>query len=267
MDPVILDKMSRLIEQNMVEYYLSLGRFNNSEVCDTPVIKYIFTNCGHNRIFMADFQSEDASSEINRILSRLNELKIPAVWYMTPMSRPAGLEALLVEHGFTHLRDGTLMAMDITAFRDDRNIPEGLKIGKVVTVEDMNAWGDVLAESFEIEDREAEKYKKYFTGLGVGNGSKLHFFLGKLNGKPVASGCMFKGKEVAGIYWIGTLKEARGQGIGMAMVLHILNEAKNSGYGLCTLIASKMGYPLYKKIGFDGYHTTKVYRWRCKESD
>ncbi len=47
--------------------------------------------------------------------------------------------------------------------------------------------------------------------------------------------------------------------IAKSLVCHILSEAKNKGYAISVLQASAMGYPLYKKIGFKKYYTTKIY--------
>ncbi len=47
------DTVAHSIEYNTAKYFLTLGRLNHDEVCDTPGIKCIFTKNWFNRIFMA----------------------------------------------------------------------------------------------------------------------------------------------------------------------------------------------------------------------
>jgi ribosomal protein S18 acetylase RimI-like enzyme len=65
----------------------------------------------------------------------------------------------------------------------------------------------------------------------------------------------------AGIYYVGTLRQYRRKGIGMAMTGHLVGEALKSGLDLVTLNASASGYPLYRKMGFSEYYRTKIYQW------
>jgi len=44
------------------------------------------------------------------------------------------------------------------------------------------------------------------------------------------------------------------------MVYYLLSTAKKKGCSISVLQASKRGYPVYKKIGFKKYYTTKIYR-------
>lgn len=91
--------ISEIIEDNTVEFFLSLGQVNGSEICDHPEVKYVFAGCGYNRIMRARFQTSAADAIVGRIVSRLDFLGIDALWYITPATT-TGLSSLLERYGF-----------------------------------------------------------------------------------------------------------------------------------------------------------------------
>jgi len=251
------DTVAGLIEYNTANYFLTLGLLNKDEICDKPEIKYIFTKNWQSRVFMANFDEECASKDIEQIISRIKELNIPVLWFVTPMSRPKNMESILKDYGFKYQKDWIAMAVDLKTVPENFGIPEGMEIKEVLNLEGLKTWTDVLVKSFEFPEI-AVSYKKYFINSGIQNPS-FHYYLGIFNGDPVASAVLFEGEEAAGLFYIGTISEVRRKGIAKAMVYHILNEAKNKGYTISVLQASEMGYPLYKKIGFKKYYATKIY--------
>ena len=260
MDTLPKETIAHLIEHNTAKYFLNLGLLNNDEVCDTSKIKYIFTKNWQNRIFMANFNESNASTRIEQVISRIKELNISTSWYITPQSRPANLQNLLKDHGFTYQENWKSMAIDLKIVPESFSIPEDMEIKEILNLEDLKIWADVLVESFEFP-KIAVSYKKYFIKPGIKN-LNFQYYLGILNGKPVASAVLFEGEGAAGLFYIGTIPEARRKGIALAMVYYLLNEAKNKGYNISILNASELGYPLYKKIGFKEYYTTKIYSYK-----
>ena len=251
-------EISSLIEYNTAEFFINLGRLNGDEVCDTPKIKYIFTKNWFSRIFMANFDESDLSTSIEQIFSRIKKLNISASWYITPKSHPANLQNLLKDHGFTHKEDWNAMAVNLENIHKNFNFPEGLKIKEVLNLDELKIWTDILVKSFGFPEI-IQSYKKYFINAGL-ESPISHYYLGFLNGNPVATGVLFDGEGAAGLFYIGTIPKARRKGIAKTMVYYLLNEAKNRGYHISILQASEMGYPVYKKIGFKKYYTTKIYR-------
>lgn len=254
------DTMARMIEYNACEFFMRLGRLNMDVLYDTSEIKYIFTKKFESRIFMANFDEAHSCNIMNKIISKIEEMNISALWYVSPFSHPSNLKNLLNEYDFVYHKDWTAMAINLNSVNENFEAPKGMKIKKVSNIHELATWTDVLTKSFDIQGIKVEMYKKYFLNLGVGNNLNFHYYLGLLEETPVASSILFKGKETAGIYYVGTLPEARRGGVAKAMTNNLINEAKNEGYKILVLHASEIGYPLYKNIGFKEYYNTNIYK-------
>jgi len=77
------------------------------------------------------------------------------------------------------------------------------------------------------------------------------YYLGYVDDKPVGRGLSCYYAQVAGLYWLSTAPEARNKGYGTALQQFRLKRAKDLGYHIAVLQASEMGYPLYKKLGYN----------------
>jgi ribosomal protein S18 acetylase RimI-like enzyme len=84
-------------------------------------------------------------------------------------------------------------------------------------------------------------------------------YLAYLEGTPIAGCSVGYGAGVAGIYNVGTLPSARGRGIGRAITLRGLLDARARGYKVGVLEASGMGYNVYKQLGFEPYCEMELY--------
>jgi predicted acetyltransferase len=78
----------------------------------------------------------------------------------------------------------------------------------------------------------------------------------------VTTSSLFLGASAAGIYFVMTLPQARRQGIGTALTLAPLQEARELGYQVGVLGSSELGYPVYQRLGFEAYCRIGIYEWR-----
>ena len=76
-------------------------------------------------------------------------------------------------------------------------------------------------------------------------------FLGRVEGRPAASGLLVRTGQVAGVYTIGVVEEFRRRGVGEAMTREVLRAGREAGCRVGVLQSSEMGYPLYERMGFE----------------
>lgn len=164
-------------------------------------------------------------------------------WYWTvgPLTRPDHLPAALLDAGFVHAFDTPGMAMDLRGFKA---IPDD----EVVEVRDrvgLTSWLDTLNEAFGMPPEASEPFR----GLHDAPGPNRSFLV--TDGEtPVATGMVYYGAGVAGIYCIGTIPSARRRGFGARVTRACLAAAVQDGYDVAILQASEMGLPVYEKLGF-----------------
>ncbi len=78
---------------------------------------------------------------------------------------------------------------------------------------------------------------------------------------------LFLGAGVAGIYNVVTTPETRGQGIGTAMTLAPILEARGIGYRIGVLTSSEMGFGVYRRLGFQEICKSGNYEWSGKMTE
>lgn len=168
-------------------------------------------------------------------------------WWMDPPLTASDWEPALTKYGFGLSKDTPGMAMDLQALNDPRQV-NGLEIRAVRDEESLRTWAHIFTLGYGMPpDWEGIIFDVW---LRLGLDLPLRNYLGYLNGEPVSTSCLFIGGGAAGIYSVATLPEARGRGIGAALTLDPLLEAREMGFRIGVLQSSEMGFDVYKRLGF-----------------
>ena len=169
-------------------------------------------------------------------------------WWLEPPLQRADWEPVLAKHGFGFSDDTPGMAADLETLSRSQQSVDGLEIRVVADEESLHEWARVFTAGYELPpDWETSIYDME---VQLGLDFPLRNYLGYFNSKPVATSSAFFGGGVVGIYSVSTLPEARGKGIGAALTLQPLDEARQLGYRIGVLQSSEMGFSVYKKLGF-----------------
>jgi len=76
-------------------------------------------------------------------------------------------------------------------------------------------------------------------------------FIAYLDGEPVSIALTIVSDAVAGIYWVGSRKQARGRGLGRAVTTAATVAGFDLGANVASLQASPMGKPIYLAMGYE----------------
>ncbi len=125
----------------------------------------------------------------------------------------------------------------------------------------LKQWFHAFSLSFELPEFVGQAIFDIEVSSDAWQHLRRRFYIGLLNGEPVATAMLFLGAGVASVYSIGVLPAARGQGIGTAMTLASLREARAMGYRIGILHASQMGLGMYRRLGFQEYCSVSDYIW------
>jgi ribosomal protein S18 acetylase RimI-like enzyme len=77
-------------------------------------------------------------------------------------------------------------------------------------------------------------------------------FVARQDSEPIAAALSITNPEtgLGGVYWVGTIPEARGKGAADAVTRAVTNAAFDRGASVVTLEASQLGEPVYLRMGY-----------------
>jgi GNAT superfamily N-acetyltransferase len=170
-------------------------------------------------------------------------------WWLEDDVNLAGWEALLTPRGFKLAGGPPGMSIDLGKLQESIHLPEGVEIKIVQDRKGIVDTAEAVVNGYGFPPDWKDTTIDFF--LGIGLDGPYQSYVAYWQGKPVSTAGVFFGEEVAGIYTVATIPEARGKGIGAAVTLAPLIEARRMGYRVGTLQSSEMGFPVYKKMGFE----------------
>jgi GNAT superfamily N-acetyltransferase len=253
------------VEANGAEFLMALGRVAGAEVRDDGRIRWAIGNSPidyFNCVVHADLSEEAADQEIKASLELMRTHDVPGSWHVGPSMRPPDLGARLVSHGFQYGGDDRGMVVDLSTLPEEVPVPPDFVVERVRDEARLAEWAATFGSGFGIGPAEAAWFGEMLRRLGYGDEGAWRHYLGRLSGEPVATSSLFFAAGVAGVYCVSTVERARRRGLGAAVTLAALHEAKELDYRVGVLGSSEMGYSVYRRLGFRESCRIKLYEWR-----
>jgi GNAT superfamily N-acetyltransferase len=123
---------------------------------------------------------------------------------------------------------------------------EGLEIRTVENSQTLADFARIIAASFHLDLDVTQE----LLSPRLLEQEGLRFYLGCVDGAPVATSSLLLTPRTAGVHYVATLDSHRKRGIGDAMTRHAVNEGAAAGAEIASLQASDIGKSVYERMGF-----------------
>lgn len=133
---------------------------------------------------------------------------------------------------------------------EDPDLPAGAELRQLSETEQADDYWKVAAFSYTSIGFPPEVFGSYTDNAGL-LAENVVAFIAYLDGEPVSIAMTIVSHGVAGIYWVGSLEQARGRGLGRAVTAAATNAGFKLGAEIASLQASPMGKPIYEAMGYE----------------
>jgi RimJ/RimL family protein N-acetyltransferase len=206
----------------------------------------------HPLISNAAFRADDAA-DADEFVSRASAFFAPrrrrfCIWVRGDEPEDADLAAAAERAGFASVYEMPEMTCDVRVA--EREPADGAELRRITSPAEVADFWAIMAESYVSLDFPPELFALYddhdrFLADDVAA------FIAHLEEKPVSAAMTIVSHGVAGIYWVGTLDEARGKGLAWATTAAATNAGFELGADVASLQASRLGEPIYRRMGYE----------------
>ncbi len=246
--------LTRAIEANLTDSHVFLSQWPEISLHrDRDRIWTLsqrrFSLC--NVVLEARFDPPDVDAQIQRALMPYETANVNVMWKLGPSTQPVDLAARLMEQGFIARPTLRGMAMELTSLGLAAMLQKELEIREVIDSESLDLWQQAVDRGFGWPAYGASDLADNLGYFFKAGGERPFVpYVGLIKGEPIASSLVFFAAGVAGIYHVSTVPEQRGRGVGLAITRAPLIEARRRGYRIAILHATEMGFPVYRRLGF-----------------
>lgn len=129
-------------------------------------------------------------------------------------------------------------------------LPPGAELRRLSHAEEAESYWQIAAASYTSIGFPPDVFGFYIDGAGL-LADNVAAFIAYLDGTPVSIAMTIVTNGVAGVYWVGSLEQARGKGLGRATTVAATNAGFDLGADIASLQASPMGQPIYTAMGYE----------------
>jgi GNAT superfamily N-acetyltransferase len=203
-----------------------------------------------NVVCRARLAAGSLATRVAAAIEHFRAVARPFSWWVAPGDGPPGLTDALRAAGLEAAEESLGMAADLGALGPHADLPPGLRIERARTVEQVRQFAEINAANWTPPDPHVLRFYEQATPVLLSADAALWLYVGYLGDCPVATAELTVAEGAVGLYGVSTLLDYRRRGIGSALTLLPLLDAKGAGYRLAVLQASPEGVRVYERIGF-----------------
>jgi ribosomal protein S18 acetylase RimI-like enzyme len=204
-----------------------------------------------NRIMPTRLSPATAEADVSAALDRLVSAPLLSVW-IPPDPWPPNIGDWFLSRGFRADRgEGEVPAMvsDLTNLPEVAALP-GVRISSVATRDEVDTANRVLADAFGAPPEVGQLFADLTADTVLNRDGPVWTLVALLDDRPVATGLGVVHDDALGIYSVATLPDARGRGLGRAVVRRLMEDGVARGARAAVLESSAMGRSVYEQLGF-----------------
>ena len=250
------------IDANQSGLFALLAHLPGVEVSDRLEMLQICTGVPHfmvNGVFRTRLADADVEAQVAVAQEYFRARNLPLMWTVTPSTQPANLGEHLHAHGFSLLTTMPGMAVGLHNLPQSVPLPSDVTIREAINKDMLADWTRAASEGFAMPAEVVQVFASLSSVFGYGEPAPLRNFVAYRAGEPIGSSSLYLDGSVAGIYTVSVVPKARQQGIGAALTVAPLQIAKSLGYRVGVLLASVMGAPVYRRLGFEEHGEFTLY--------
>lgn len=118
-----------------------------------------------------------------------------------------------------------------------------------------DSWIAIISKSFAMNESDVRELLNTLSRAG----NSVRLYLGYYREAAAAAGMAIQHGTYVTLHWIGTLQECRNKGLGAAVTLKALRDARSNSCSQALLFSTVMGLPVYEHLGFKVCATYAIY--------
>ena len=248
--------MRAAIENNLFELLRRIGELPGGELEDGDRLLRVATglpSAMHNAVARADLDPDEVEESVEEVTTWYRQRATRFFWWTGPQSSPRDLGDRLSARGLQVVeRDAPGMAMALADIDESAASPPGVFVEEADGEKALLEWARLFRGAHRAPPAAADSWVEAARRVGFRDLPWRHW-IARLDGEPAGLGLSFVAGDVIGLYAIGTLPSARRRGVGTALTLVPMLEARDEGVEVAVLHSTPDGEKLYPRLGFVEY--------------
>lgn len=178
------------------------------------------------------------------------------LWVRT--GRDDDLETLAREADLSQVADGPCMLL--TKPLPQPEVPVGVRVERFANEQTVRDAIGVNTEAYAMLGLPASETLATFRDPARLLSERVAGFVAYRDDRPLATALVLSSGQGAGLYWVGTTKDAQRTGLGGLCTRLATNAGFDRGARVVMLQASRFGEPLYARLGYSTYCRARWYR-------
>ncbi len=191
----------------------------------------------------------DADTAIEATIAHFDAADLPWTWWSLPSDVPGDIVERVARRGSSGIESAPLMVLADLDVVTPRPVA-GLAVARVRDDAGMDTFLRLAEGALELTAVVGGLLRSLAGVTGLGDDAPIRHYLGRLGDEAVGIATLHVGGGVAGIYNVGTPEAFRGRGIGSALTVAALVDARASGATTAALQSSELGLGVYRRLGF-----------------